>query len=345
MKHRIGVGILVGFLGMVGGWLTGCDLFDDVPDDIEPGVIVLTDTGSVVAFDEDGKTAIWDATLASGAAGDLLVDGGSVFVINSQSSVLALDASNGAELWSASVGGTTRGRLETLGDAVFVQTADEVIGLDADSGAELWSQSFDGLSGALTTGDGALFVAGDPVRRLDPSSGDEEASYDIGDSYVPDIVVSGGMVIVGGRNEVVSLTTSLDEEWAYPLDDTYTSGIAVDSGDFYVATDAEGLLGFDTTDSEPFMEVLAGEALDVPTVTNGKIYVTISYGDLIRIDASDGTEDWAWSTTNEHMGGVRASGSSVYLADGEALVGLEADSGVAGWEQSLGGMILSIDLI
>ena len=342
MLRQIGMGFLAGLLVLVAGGLAGCDLLDDLGD---AGIVVLTDGGSVVAFDSDGASAIWDATLGAGAAGDVLVDGDVVFVISSQSTVVALDAADGTELWTASVDGTTRGRLEVLGDTLFVQTADDVVGLETGSGANVWTQSFDGLSGAMAAGDGALFVAGDPVRRLAPGSGDEEASYDMGDSYVPDIAVSGGRVIVGGRNEVVSLTTSLDEDWSYPLDNTYTSGLAVDSGDVYVATDAAGLLGFGATDPEPFMEAAVGEALDVPTVADGKIYVTISYGDLLRIDTSDGGEDWAWSTTNEHLGGVRAAGARVYLADGEALVGIDADSGTAEWEQSPGGTILAIDLI
>ena len=324
--------------------LPGCpfELIDPTED---AGVVVLTDDGDVVAFSLDGSNIVWSDSVGSGSAGDLLVDGGYVFVAYEGSAVVAFDGADGTELWSADIGGTSRGRMAISGDSLFVQTADDVVALDADSGGNLWSWSYDGLSGAMATGEGSLYCAGDPVRRLEPSTGEETStSYDAGQT-VSDVAVSGGRVVIGGRYDVVSLTSALSEDWVYPLDDASVSGISADLGDVYVSTDGDGLLAFEAADPSPFMTALGGLALDTPEAADGMGYVTENYGDLYCLDGASGAEDWSWPTSNDLSGGVRVLGSTVYVADGSALVGLDADSGAADWEQSPGGSILDLELL
>jgi eukaryotic-like serine/threonine-protein kinase len=324
--------------------LPGCP-FELIDPTSDAGAVVLTDDGDVVAFSVDGSTIVWSDSVGSGSAGDVLVDGGYVFVAYEGSNVVAFDGADGTELWSADIGGTSRGRLALSGDSLFVQTTDDVIALDADTGSILWSWSYAGLSGGMATGEGSLYCAGDPVRRLEPGSGEEASdAYEAGQT-VSDIVVSGGRVVLGGRYDVVSLTMGLGEDWVYPLDNASASGLAEDLGDVYVSTDNDGLLGFESADPSPFMTALGGMALDAPVVADGMVYVTESYGDLYCLDAASGAEDWSWSTSQDLSGGVRVLGSTVYLADGNALVGLDADTGSAEWEQSPGGTILDVELL
>ncbi|MDP7114229.1 MAG: PQQ-binding-like beta-propeller repeat protein [Myxococcota bacterium] len=320
--------------------LGGCPF--DLTDD-DAGVAVLTSSGDVTTFDADGTSVAWSSPVGSVDFGDLLVDGGTVYVQSGGSTVLALDGADGSEVWAADIGGSAVGQLAILDDTLFVQTADDVVALDADSGAELWSESFAGLSGAMATGEGALFVAGNPVRRLDVASGAEDASFDLGDPFVPGIGVTGGRVVVGGRYDVVSLMPGdLAEDWVQPLDDASCTGLAVDSGDVYVSTDNIGLFGYDAGDPTPFMQSLDDSALDPPAVAGGLVYVTESFGDLFAIDPASGEVSWSWDSSAEHRGGLAVRGTTLYLADGSALVGIDADAGTASWEQSPGGTIVAV---
>ncbi len=322
----------------------GCDILDEAWGDA--GVAVLTSRGDVVTFTADGSSAAWDASVGGGDDGALLADGGVLYVASGTSTVRALDGEDGGELWAEDVGGSTRGRLVLAGDVLVGQTADAVFALDTADGSELWSRSYTGLSVALAEGDGALFAAGDPVRRLSAATGEEEGTFSVGDSFVPDILFAGGTLMVGGRDAVFAVGPgSMEEEWNHPLSGTYTSGMVADGSDVYVATDADGLLGFDASSATPFLEALPGEPLDPPATAGGMVYVTIPFGDLICIDPVDGSEVWSWAASGDHRGGVVVAGSSIYLADGDALVGLDVDGGTVEWEQSPGGTLLDIELL
>jgi len=137
----------------------------------------------------------------------------------------------------------------------------------------------------------------------------------------------------------------MDEAWRYELDSSSVTGMDSDLGDVYVSTDNDGVFGFDSGDEQWFLHGLVGRSLDPPVFADGVLYVTESYGDLVALDAVSGDEQWSWSTSNELSGGVRVLGRTVYLADGSALVGIDADSGTADWEQSPGGSILDIELL
>jgi len=329
-------------LVLVPAVLAGCPF--DLDDD-DAGVVVLTSSGDVTAFSADGTSVAWTVAVGAVDFGDLLVDGGVVFVQTGGSTVVALDGADGVEVWSAEIGGSAVGQLALLDDALFVQTADDVVALDADSGGELWAETYGGLSGAMATGEGALFLGGDPVRRLDVASGAEDASYDLGDPFVPGIGVTGGRVIVGGRFDVVSLQPDdLAEDWVHPLGDASTTGLTVDGGDVYVSTDNVGLYGFDAGDPTPFVHALDDTALDPPVADGGVVYVTESFGDLFAVDPVSGEPDWTWDSSAEHRGGLAVRGATLYLADGSALVGIDADAGTASWEQSPGGTLVAVDV-
>lgn len=314
--------------------------------DGDPAVVVMTSTGEVIAFDDEGNAPLWSHDVDAAEYGDLLADGGTVFVLTGGSEVLALDDLDGALVWTEDINGTTVGQLALSGDTLFAQTADEVVALDADSGEILWSESFDDLSGAMATGDGALFVGGDPVRRLDPADGTQQASYEIGDPYVPAMAVTGGRVIVGGRYEVVSLfPDGLSQDWFHTLENSSTTGLVADGGDVYVTTDNEGLLGFEVGDSVPFLEAMLSTALDAPDVSDGTVYVSESFGDVYAVDAATGDETTLLQSTYEHRGGLAVSGNTVFLAAGASLVGIDAIAGGADWEQSPGGTVVALEAL
>ena len=335
----------VGLLALVIGLLPGCPFGVDDDGGGDAGVVVLTGDGDLVAYSTNGATTAWGETVGSGSFGDLLVDGGLIFVAVEGSSVAAMDSADGFEEWSVGIGGTVSGNLALLGDTLFVQTADDVIALDANSGDQLWSRSYSGLSGAMATGDGALGCAGEPTLRLDPSSGSVEEEHDPG-QIVPEIAVTDGVVVLGGRYDVIALdASSMVEEWSYPLTDASASGITTALGDIYVSTDNEGIYGFTSGSSSPFMQGLPTVPLDPPAYSDGLVYVTESYGDLFCLDAASGDELWSWETSGDFSGGVQVLGNTVYLADGNALVGLDASSESADWEQSPGGTILDLELL
>lgn len=333
-------------LGVV---LSGCPFDADDPSS-DAGAVILDSHGGVTAYSIDGSSEVWSASVAGGSYGDLLVDGGYVFVISDDTALIALDGADGTELWSAPLGSTARGRMAVLGDTLYVQTADDVFALDADSGGEMWAGplTVSGLSGAMATGEGSLYCAGKPTTvRVDPDTGDQLDEYD-NDQSNAEIVVTGGYAVLGGSDAVVGLAaTDLVWDWEYILDNASVTGLAADLGDVFVSTDNDGLLGFDAGIDAPFMHELTGKALDPPWVDDGVIYVSESYGSLYALDASSGTEVWSWddNSASDPIGGVRALGATVYLALGSSLVGLDADTGTADWEQSTGGTIVDIEVL
>jgi outer membrane protein assembly factor BamB len=329
--------------------LFGCPFDADDPSG-NAGVVVLDGGGTVTAVSSDGTREVWSASVASGAHGDLLVDGGYVFVISEDDVVVAFDGADGTELWEAPIDGTARGRMAILGDVLYVQTADEVVALDADSGGDMWASPYllSGLSGSMVTGEGALFCAGKPTTaRLDPDTGDALHEYDNDESNA-EIVVSGGYAVLGGAETVVGLAASdLTWDWEYALDNASVTGMFADLGDVFVSTDNDGLLGFDSGLDQLFLHALEGMALDTPYSADGVVYVTESYGSLYALDASTGTELWPWhdNDASDPSAGVRVLGNTVYLALGSALVGLDADGGTAEWELGTDDTILDIEVL
>ncbi len=333
----------------LGVMLAGCPFDADDPSSAA-GAVVLDSNGAVTAYSIDGSSEVWSASVAGGGYGDLLVDGGYVFVISDDATVIAFDGDDGTELWEAPLAGTARGRMAILGDTLYVQTADDVTALDADSGGDMWSAplTLSGLSGSMSVGESSLYCAGKPTTlRVDPDTGDELDSYD-NDQSNAEIVVTGGYAVLGGSSAVVGLAASdLTWDWEYVLEDASVTGMAADLGDIYVSTDNDGVLGFDSGSEAPFLHELTGKALDPPVVADGIIYVSESYGSLYALDAASGAEEWSWddNPASDPIGGVRALGTTVYLALGSSLVGLDADTGAADWEQSAGGTIVDIEVL
>jgi len=327
------------------GFVAGCPF--DVDDTGADGtVVVLTDAGEVIAYTSDGSSEAWKENLGASSYGDLLVDGGYVFAFAGGSTVVALDGEDGTQVWSEELSGTVRGRLSFAGDTLFAQTADVVVALDADSGSELWTQAYSGLAGSMTTGDGALYCAGDPdVFKLDPDTGGETDSFSPGEA-INDIVYSGGNAMLGGRYHVIAVDGgSMTEEWRFELTSSSVSGMDADLGDVYVSTDSQGVFGFESGSDDWFLHELDGLALDPPVYADDTIYVTESYTYLYSLDASSGAENWRWGTSNEPSGGVRVLGGTVYLADGSVLYGIPVNVGVPDWDQSTGDTILDIELL
>lgn len=344
MNRFSAAGVLA--LGMC---LAGCPFDADDPSG-DAGVVVLDGSGTVTAVSIDGTSEVWSASVARGAYGDLLVDGGYVFAVTEDDSVVAFDGDDGTELWDAPLGGTARGRMAILGDVLYVQTADEVVALDADSGGDMWASPYllSGLSGSMAAGEGALFCAGKPTTvRLDPDTGDLLHEYGNDESNA-EIVVTGGYAVLGGARTVVGLAAAdLTWDWEFALDDTSVTGMFADFGDVFVSTDDDGLLGFDSDADQPFFHALEGMALDTPYTADGVVYVTESYGSLYALDASTGDELWPWHDNNgsDPSAGVRVLGNTVYLALGSGLIGLDADGGAAEWELGMDDTILDIEVL
>jgi outer membrane protein assembly factor BamB len=341
--------VLLAAVLVLGLFLFGCPFDADDPSG-DAGVVVLDGSGDVTGVSIDGSTKIWIESVAGGAHGDLLVNGGLVFAASDDDQVVAFDGDDGTLLWEAPIGGTARGRMAILGDVLYVQTADEVVALDADSGGEMWASPYllSGLSGSMATGEGALYCGGKPTTvRLDPDTGDLLHEY-ANDESNAEVVVTGGYAVIGGAETVVGLAASdLTWDWEYALDNTSVTGMFSDFGDIFVSTDADGILALDGGGDDPFLHELQGVALDTPYIADGAIYVTESYGSLYALDASSGGEIWAWheNNTSDPSAGVRVLGNTVYLALGSGLVGLDADSGTAEWELGTEDTILDIEVL
>ncbi len=69
------------------------------------------------------------------------------------------------------------------------------------------------------------------------------------------------------------------------------------------------------------------------------------FGDVDAVDAATGEETRLLQSGDEHRGGLAVSGNTVFLSSGASLVGIDANSGGADWEQSPGGTVVALEAL
>jgi hypothetical protein len=337
--------ILNGFLcGLLLAALPACD--DIVGGDGEP-LVVGTDSGNVVRLSggDDSATVEWQGEIPAGADRVALAsDGQDVFAgAGREVHAFALDG-GGAQLWDppASLDDDVVALAGPDGSAVYAMTLTSIVALQVSDGAELWSVDLlldlpGSADDALVYGDGALFLGGESIRKLDPASGAVTADFDTGtgDSNVSDVRVSGGTLFAGLVDGVLALSTgSLSEQWKVEagevdnlelgestilfsvlgagLHAVTTGGADVGSSgteDVYEAVAAGGgmLLGaqgdgtLDAFAADGFGAAwnLSGQTPVRGLAANDQTAFFASGGTVDAVNLSDGAEIWSWAPDGE----------------------------------------------
>lgn len=266
---------------------------------------------SLYALDAETGDVQWTFQTDHRIEGSPAYADGTVYVGSYDMHVYALDAESGDERWAREVGGLVRGSPTVWQDTVFVGVgchnlacawyADEadvsedgwVYALDAESGETNWQYAIgDEVVSTPAIDDETVYIGGSDgvLYALDTDSGDVEWSYDTGDMIWSTPAVAFGTVYFADWNGAVHAVSASSGEvdWTTDTFSQYISGsVAVDEEAVYVG-------------NTPY------NSLDDPNQ---------HYGELFKLDRTDGEEQWSFETAALEIG------SSPVVTDDRLYIG------------------------
>jgi outer membrane protein assembly factor BamB len=337
--------------------LPACDSISGFFDDAVP-LVIATSNGRVARLDATDEEAspVWDAEIPPSSAVTLLVSGGDVYAA-SGSQLQAFDLETGGTLWTAPAdfGVTVVNVVGPLGGALFALTFDDLVAVDAATGVELWRQDLnltltDAADEAMVAGGGALVLGGDPIRSLDPATGDVLATFDTPDSDVRALVLSGGAVLAGLADGLVSLDpSSLSLGWRLDAPDQ-VDNIAggggsvlysVLGGGIAAATDAGAPAGA-AEDGEIFQHVAVDGDRFLGVRADGLLVAwdRAAFADCTAAAACASL--WEVPGSSATVDALAVGGDAVYQASGGILEAIIGADGGALWDYQTDGDVVAV---
>jgi outer membrane protein assembly factor BamB len=268
---------------------------------------------------------------------------GSIFG-GSGSTVAAWDEA-GAELWSWGAPDDVVALAGPGGGAVFVLTVSTLHALSSTDGGELWGVDLlldlPGVAdAAIAFGDGALFVGGDPMRRLSTSDGSVTAEIGVGSDDVSGIVVDGGSIYVAGPSSVLAATTSFEPLWEVSAGGA-VDRVAVSSGTVAYAVRGGGVGAVSAGAGDPLWASNDSEVWDGLFARSGLAVAARSDGALSAFDLGTGTSVWTVDGSSP-VGGLHGSDTTVFYAHGDLLDGINLEDGSSLWTLSPSGRPVAV---
>ncbi|MEE2830337.1 MAG: PQQ-binding-like beta-propeller repeat protein, partial [Myxococcota bacterium] len=275
---------------------------------------------------EDGVETVWTAAVASSNRVPIALSGGRVLV-GSDNALHAFDLVTGAALWPENLGSSDVVEVvpSDLG-LVFVLTFDELRAVDEDSGETLWVRDLlldlDGVADeAMDYGAGALFLGGDPLRKMDPSTGLVLAERQLGSSNLSALDERDGSIYVAGDEGVQALSSfDLELVWTSPTT-AYADNVVVNSNTVFHSVLGEELVLLDRWSGGWLASTAEGQVFERLGAVGSRLLAGRSDGTLVAL--TDGELDLLWEQPGDTP--VRAIGGlaqSVFYAHGNNIDGL-----------------------
>ncbi|WP_299670630.1 PQQ-like beta-propeller repeat protein [uncultured Roseobacter sp.] len=292
------------------------------------GLIYTLDAETQVTATSTAGETVWRRNITSvrddaGAAtgGGLSFKDGRLYVSLGYGALVALDAATGEEIWRQNLEGTGSGRPTAFGDLVYTTSGDDTgWALRAEDGRVEWQ---------LTASPDVNNVLGGPA----PAVADDLAIFAFGSGEVQAVFRRGGLrrwdASALGRRFARALGT---------VDDV--TGEPVISGNrVYVGNQSGRIVALNFASGA--REWTAREGAVGPVLPAGdSVFVVSDLGELLRIDASDGTRIWGTQLPNfvkdrprrraevfAHHGPILAGGR-IYVASNDGLLrGFDPESG------------------
>lgn len=306
-------------------------IFDD--DDGEPAV-VGTSSGAVqrVAASEEGTRVVWSGAIDPSNNVRILSDGADVFVASGQEVKLFDDDSSGASLWDPPVAFATDviAIAGPADGALFVLTDSALVAIEVSDGSERWNIDLfdlgDPADDAIAVVGGALFLAGDPINRIDPATGDVTHSA-AGTASISRLVGESGSVYVGGPSGVTAYAAStLSQSWHHDTDGSVEE-LAVSGGSVgYAIFGGSGGVGLLTTSGNPVGEAEPDEVFQALALGGSLLVGARADGTLVALDEADLSEVWTAPGDSE-VRGLSLNSQTIFYATGGVLDGINLDDG------------------
>lgn len=336
--------------------LTACDGFFELGDDGVP-LIVATDRGRVARLDagEDEATEAWAADVPDSSTVDILVDSQEVYVAAGDE-VAAFDLSTGSAVWTAphSFGVTVVRLAGPIDGILFALTFDDLVALDVASGDELWSQDLnltltDAADEALVADADTLVLGGDPIRSIDPTTGDVLQEFDAPDSDIRALELSGGVVYAGLADGLVALDSgSLTESWridtSAQVDNlTLGAGAVLYSilGGGLAAASLGGAPGGAAADGEIFQHVAVADSQYLGVRADGLLaaWDSEAFGGCSL--GGDCATAWEVPPGSATVDALAVGTDAIYYPDGGILEAVASADGGALWSYQFDGNVVA----
>ncbi|NLS78803.1 MAG: PQQ-binding-like beta-propeller repeat protein [Chloroflexi bacterium] len=236
-----------------------------------------------------------------------------VYVASSDRQVYALEASTGAKKWSFETGNWVWSAPLVAEGRVYVSSMDhKVYCLDASTGQKIWEYSVGAaMAGTPSYAEGMILVGAldSKVHALDAQTGAPKWSFETarkpflnwklpagrwfwGQPLVVDQVVFAGSL--NGKVYALELATG-QELWQADLEGPVLAGFAHNGEYLYAVTEKGDLYRIDGAQQPVKLASAGGTVFAQPVVNNQIVYLPLSTGSLLAVDAGFGAERWRFS--------------------------------------------------
>ena len=325
---------------------TSCE--DPLDDDDGDPLVIATSAGEVqrLSAGDETASAVWTAEIDPASQVSIVGEGNDLFVASGQE-VRAWDLDTGDALWDPPVSlATVAIALAGPGaGSVFVLTEDSLVAFQVADGAEVWRLQGLDLTGAadhaLAYGSGSLFLGGDPIRRIDPGTGDvlDEVA---GDVSISDLVVAGDTVYLGAPTGVQAYEAGdLGFLWEHPTADDVDHLTVGDISVFYSVFG--GGVGALTLSGNPTGTAEDGEVFSTLAISENLLLAGRSDGTLLAFDETDVSEVWAVVDRESPAWDVAANDRSVFFAVAGLLDGMNLEDASLLWPHSPSGNVVAVE--
>ncbi|MFP7571623.1 PQQ-binding-like beta-propeller repeat protein [Marivita sp. S2033] len=248
---------------------------------VADGRIFTIDSAGRVSATSTAGQALWSYSLVplrddagQALAGGLAYDNGRLYVTSGFGTLSALDASTGGEIWTQKLQATATGAPTVFGDLVYLVAGDSTAWAIEQSDGRIRWQS-EGLGDSNN-------VAG----AAPPAVSDRHVVFSFGSGAVQGAFRQGGLRlwsvdIVGARKGfAISL---VDDITGYPV---------IDGNTVYAGNHSGRVVALNVNSGERLWTAKHG-ALNPVWPAGNSVYFVSDLNELIRLDATDGTQIWA----------------------------------------------------
>lgn len=327
-------------------------------DDGTP-LVVATDQGRVIRLNatDDEAAQAWTADIPSSSAVTLLVSGSDVYAA-SGTQLNAFDLETGEARWSAphAFEVTVVNVVGPIDGALFALTFDDLVALNASTGEELWRQDLNlvlvgAADEALVASGGTLVLGGDPIRRIDPATGDELQAYDTPDSDVRALGIEGGAVFAGLADGLVSLdASSLAEGWRVGASGQ-VDNLALGGGTVLYSVLGGGIAAASSSDGSSLGAAEDGEIFQHVAIDGARFLGVRADGLLAAWDSTafadctlDGECATAWEVpgSSATVDALAVGSDAVYYSSGGVLDAVIGADGGSLWTYQADGNVVAV---
>jgi outer membrane protein assembly factor BamB len=237
---------------------------------------------------------------------------------DSGETLVAVDLTDGVPAWERDVGDVRGGALT---DGTVVAAGSRRLSAFAIAeGSTRWTDEYESDRHVDPTGFGDVVLVGEgTVRALDAVDGTER--WTVGDGAVNYVHVAGETAYVGGTT-VAALDADGRTDWTYEKPATLSAVVLTEATLFGSSEGA--LFALAPSDgTEQWRVDVDAEFVAPGAVAHGRLASLTREGNVLAVDARDGSEAWSWQTPARLTRPVAAGGRVVVGREGGGLWGLE----------------------